>query len=255
MSPVSISLVSEEPISIRRLPLILMYHAVGHVGRDPFRLCVSPARFAAQMDWMARRGLRGVGVGTLLEARARGTADHLVGITFDDGYADVIGHALPVLGRHGFTATMFVLPGRLGGINDWDDDLPWPLLSAAGVRELVAAGMEIGSHTSTHARLAGASPAALSQIADSRAALQDLTGQRVGGFAYPYGSVDHSARAAVREAGYDYACAVSPHGAPGRFALPRVGVGQADGPTLMTAKRVLYRPRFSVGYYRSHEVA
>jgi peptidoglycan/xylan/chitin deacetylase (PgdA/CDA1 family) len=243
-------LVAEEPISVRRLPLILMYHSVGTVGRDPHRLCVSPDRFARQMDWLAQRGLRGVSIAALLNAHATGATDHLVGITFDDGYADVIKHALPVLGRHRFTATMFVLPGRLDGINDWDDALPWPLLSASGIRELAAAEMEIGSHTATHARLAGASPAELSQIADSRAALEDLTGQPVGGFAYPYGSVDQQARLAVRMAGYGYACAVSPQGIPGRFALPRIGIGQADGPIRMAAMRAIYRPWFSAGYHR-----
>lgn len=229
-----------------------MYHAVGTHRRDPNLLRVTPGRFAAQMAWLARRGLRGVSVGTLLEARRAGDAPNMVGLTFDDGYASVLEHAVPVLGFLGFTATMFVLPGRLGGVNDWDDGTPWPLVSAAQVRELASAGMEIGSHSATHPRLAGADKNVLdAEVAGSRAALQDLAGQPVAGFAYPYGSADAAARDAVGDAGYGYACAVAPSGAPGRFALPRVYAGQADTPARLAVKRRLYRAYFSRHYYRT----
>ena len=51
----------------------------------------------------------------LLAARAAGAGKGQVGLTFDDGYADFAEYALPVLRRHGFTATVFVIAGRLGG--------------------------------------------------------------------------------------------------------------------------------------------
>jgi peptidoglycan/xylan/chitin deacetylase (PgdA/CDA1 family) len=237
---------------VRRLPLILMYHMVGTVSRDPNLLCVTPGRFAAQMAWLRRSRLRGVDVATLLAARREGRADRMVGLTFDDGYADVLDNAIPVLREHGFTATMFVLPGRLDGVNDWDDGTPWPLLPASRIAELAASGMEIGSHSATHTALAGAAPEVLAaQVADSRARLRDLTGQPVRGFCYPYGSVDQRARDAVGGAGYDYACAVQPSGQPGPYALPRVYVGQADGPARLAAKRLLYRAYFARDYYRA----
>jgi peptidoglycan/xylan/chitin deacetylase (PgdA/CDA1 family) len=116
--------------------------------------------------------------------------------------------------------------------------------------------MEIGSHSATHADLPAASPDALAaEVAGSRAVLREITGQPVRGFAYPYGSVDERARNAVRDSGYDYACAVQPAGQPGPFALPRVYAGQADSPARLTAKRLLYRPYFSRDYYRNHPPA
>lgn len=242
----------EPRIAVRRLPMVLMYHTVGIVSRDPNLLCVAPGRFAAQMAWLRRRGLRGVDVATLLAARRENRADRLVGLTFDDGYAGVLEHAVPVLREHGFTATVFVLPGRLAGVNDWDDGTPWPLLSAAQLTELASAGMEIGSHSATHTALAGAAPGVLAaQVAGSRARLRDLTGQPVRGFCYPYGAVDERARDAIRGAGYDYACAVGPAGPPGPYALPRVYAGQADGPARLAAKRLLYRAYFARDYYRN----
>src|SRR5260370_4076625 len=55
-------------LSLRTLPLILMYHAVAEVSEDPNKLAVTPARFAEQMAWLAARGLRGVGVAELTDA-------------------------------------------------------------------------------------------------------------------------------------------------------------------------------------------
>ena len=106
------------------MPLVLMYHSVEPYQADPYFVTVSPPRFEQQMRWLARRGLRGVSMGDLLAARAVGAGKGLVGLTFDDGYADFARHALPVLRRFGFGATMFVIAGRLGGENAWDPEGP-----------------------------------------------------------------------------------------------------------------------------------
>ena len=230
-------------LALRDVPLILMYHAVARVPADPNLLSVPPDRFAAQMSWLAERGLRGVSAGALVEAMRDGRPRGMVGITFDDGYASVLDNALPVLRRHGFGATVFVISGRLGGRNDWDEGTNWPLLSAAGVRELASAGLEIGSHSASHMRLAGLEPGELArQVSQSRADLAELVGSEVAGFAYPYGVMDGAARQAVDDAGYAYACAVeAPPRALGSLALPRIYAGPKDTAARMTAKRHLYR--------------
>jgi peptidoglycan/xylan/chitin deacetylase (PgdA/CDA1 family) len=239
--------VTEEPavaqLTLRHVPLILMYHAVADVASDPNLLCVPPARFAEQMTWLSEHGLRGVSIGTLTKAVRAGRAHGLVGVTFDDGYTSVIDAALPVLQRHGFGATVFVISGRLGGRNDWDEGTAWPLLSAAGVRELASAGVEIGSHSMSHVALAGLAPGQLaSQVAGSRDDLAALVGGDVTGFAYPYGAMDSAARQAVHDAGYSYACAVrAPLRTLGYLALPRIYAGARDTSARMMAKRYLYR--------------
>lgn len=230
-------------LALRKVPMILMYHGIANVAEDPHQLFVPPARFAAQLDWMTRRGLQGVSIGTLVEAMRTGSNRKMVGITFDDGYTSVLDTALPELRRRGFGATAFVISDRLGGCNEWDDGPTWKLLDADGIRELAAAGVEIGSHAATHARLAGLAPGELAmEVAASRVSLTALTGREVAGFAYPYGSMDAAARRAVQDAGYAYACAVqTPRPELGLMALPRIYVGQRDGAARMTAKRVLYR--------------
>jgi peptidoglycan/xylan/chitin deacetylase (PgdA/CDA1 family) len=235
-------------LGLGRVPMILMYHGVAEVAEDPNQLCVTPGRFAEQMTWLKRHGLRGVGIGTLVDAVRAGRHRGLVGITFDDGYVNVLEAALPELLRHGFTASMFIISARLGGSNEWDEGPAWPLMSAGQVGELAAAGMEIGSHGATHQRLAGVSADQLeTEVSGSRARLGELLGTRIRGFAYPYGSMDAAARDAVRDAGYDYACAVqTPMAELGFMALPRVYVGQRDDARRMTTKRLLFRGYIAV---------
>lgn len=228
---------------LRDVPMILMYHAIAAVDEDPNQLAVSPARFADQMTWLRRSGLRGVSVGTLVRAMAGGRARGMVGLTFDDGYTSMLDAALPELDRHGFGATAFIISGRLGGTNEWDPGPVWPLLDAAGVRELAAAGIEIGSHSVTHPHLARSAARQQAQEASaSRQRLEDLLSAPVPGFAYPYGSMDQAARHAVGEAGYAYACAVeTPLAQLGPLAMPRTYVGQRDTAARMTIKRRLHK--------------
>ncbi|WP_328732472.1 polysaccharide deacetylase family protein [Streptomyces caniferus] len=238
-------------------PWVLTYHSVTEVTRvtgptratratrateDPYRITVSPDRLDRQLRWLRERGLRGVGVGELLRARAAGRDAGLVGLTFDDGYADFLTGALPLLRRHDCTATVFVLPGRPGGDNAWDPLGPRkPLLTEAGIRAVADAGMEVGSHGLLHRDLTTADETALErESAASRRLLAELTGRAPEGFCYPYGAVDVRAVAAVRAAGYGYACALDPGPLTGRHALPRVHIGAADTCWRLHLKRALH---------------
>ncbi|MFK4864635.1 polysaccharide deacetylase family protein [Streptomyces sp. CSMPJR101] len=223
---------------------VAMYHSVSTCPDDPYDVTVTPARLERQLGWLAGRGLRGVSVRELLEARDRGTERGLVGLTFDDGYTDFVTEALPVLRRHGFTATVFVLPGLLGGANVWERTGPRkPLLDEDGVRRAAAAGMEVASHGMTHLDLTQARDDVLRQeVAGSRHVLADLLGEDVAGFCYPYGHHDERAVDAVRMAGYRYACAIAPSPlGRGDLVLPRIHMGQADGSLRLELKRRLAR--------------
>ncbi len=233
-------------LRLSRVPLILTYHRVAESAENA--LCVTPGRFAAHMAWLKRHGLRGVGVGTLTDAMRAGRQRGLVGITFDDGYASLVEAALPALLRHGFTATMFIVSGLIGRTNQWDEGPVWPLMSAEQIRQLAEAGMEIGSHTVTHLRLASADPDQLkAEVCDSRTSLSELIAAPIRGFAYPYGAMDAAAQHAVRDAGYDYACAtMTPMTELGFMTLPRMFIAECDGDLRMAAKRLLFRPYFAV---------
>ncbi|MET8606990.1 polysaccharide deacetylase family protein [Streptomyces rubiginosohelvolus] len=221
----------------RRQPWIFTYHSVTDPSDDPYGITVSPARLDEQLSWLRSRRLTGVGVSELLRTGASERRG-LVGLTFDDGYADFLHEALPVLRKHGFRATVYVLPGRPGGVNEWDPLGPRkPLLTHEGVRRVAAAGMEVGSHGLYHRDLTGLSDEELRrETRDSRELIGDLTGSLPEGFCYPYGILDRRVTQAARSAGYGHACALSPGPLLSRFALPRTHISQADRGVRLWAK-------------------
>ncbi len=94
---------------VRRAPAatgtVLLYHRVADVADDRLGLAVHPERFAAQMAELAARGT----VVPLSAAPPPGT----VSVTFDDGYADNLHQALPILLDHGLPATLFASTGHI----------------------------------------------------------------------------------------------------------------------------------------------
>ncbi|MFY9932589.1 MAG: polysaccharide deacetylase family protein [Streptosporangiaceae bacterium] len=220
------------------VPAVAMYHSVSPYEQDPYLVTVTPQRFERQMQWLRRRGLRGVSVSDLLAARREGAGRGLMGLTFDDGYADFIEYALPILTRYGFGGTVFPIAGRLGGQNEWDVLGPRkPLMSADQVRRAADAGIEIGSHGLRHASLRGMAAADLiAEAEESRAILTETIGREISGFCYPYGHLDETAVTAVQQAGYSYGCAIWRSPSTGPHALPRVYVGNADGSLRLWAK-------------------
>lgn len=219
-----------------RVPPVLMYHSISPSRLpDPHRVRVHPDGLHRHLGLLRRLGLRGVSLAELMAARDRGEARGLVGLTFDDGYADFLEHAVPVLSRHGMTATLYVVAGLLGGENEWDEGPRLRLLDADGVRAVAAAGHEVGSHTLTHVRLAGADPASVArEVAGSRRVLQEVLQAEVPGFCYPWGDFDAAAAEAARAAGYDHACVTGDYLPGDRFTVPRSYVAPGDtGPHLV----------------------
>lgn len=230
------------PAELRVVPFVLMYHSVAAPADDPARITVSPKRFAHQLAWLKRAGVRGVSMRELLAAAERGSTAGLVGLTFDDGYADFASHAAPILARYGFTATAFVVADRLGGHNEWDGEPRKALMTADEVRAVAQMGVEVGSHGLRHQALSGADADTVAvDLRRSRDILESVLEAPVRGFAYPYGAVPESAAAAGHASGYDYAVATWQQAARHRFALPRTYIGERDGGTRLLAKRVRHR--------------
>ena len=186
------------PSSIR-VP-VLMYHyiRVNPVPYDRlgFNLSVTPADFAAQMDWLARNGYHPI---TFTELSAylngqHGLPSRPVILTFDDGYADFYTTALPILRAHDFSAVAYVVSGFVG----------WPgYMNAAQVVEADRSGVEIGAHTVDHADLARQSPDGLRyQLTASKAALEQMVGHPVLSLCYPSGRFTPAVAAAAENAGY-----------------------------------------------------
>lgn len=228
------------------MPMVLMYHSVDYYEHDPHLVTVTPERFEQQMRWLHNRKLRGVSVQELLESRAQGQTRGLVGLTFDDGYADFATRVVPALTRFGFTATVFMVAGHIDGFNQWDTGPRKSLMSADQLRAVAGFGMEVASHGVRHLSLPEAS---IQQVRDelrhSKLILEDVIQRPVKGFAYPYGHVGHRDATEVKLAGYDYACAIRPE-TPSLHALARTYVGERDRSLRLHAKVVRHELQWLV---------
>ncbi len=166
-----------------------------------------------------------------------------VAITFDDGFANLATAGAPVLARHGFPATVYMIAGMIGRTTQWSDHgRPLPaesLLTWPGIRALAAQGIEIGAHTVTHGFLSTYAPAALThELADGRTMLETGLGRPVTAFAYPQGDYTPAVVRATRAAGYTTAVTMD-QGRAGRtddpWRLPRLYVGRNTSPATMRA--------------------
>ena len=187
---------------------ILMYHQIDAPppSGTPLRgLVVSPGSFARQMWLLRLLGYRGLSMHDLepyLSGEKRG---RVVGITFDDGYQNNLHNALPVLQRHGFTATIYAVSSMIGGTNSWDRGLVTekPLMGQKDWQAWLSAGMDVGSHTRTHADLDKLDDAqAIDQIQNSRSELEQTLGCKVRHFCYPYGRYRPEHARMAEQAGY-----------------------------------------------------
>lgn len=217
---------------------ILCYHNVAFAPAEArFKLLyVSPDKFERQLWSLRRLGLRGVTMGEGIARLRNGTARGCVAFTFDDGYADTLTAAAPLMKRYGFGATCYVVSGALGAYNRWDAQYlqeTKPLMSRPQLDEWLAAGMEVGSHSCSHQRLHELpSAAARDEIAESRVSLRNMLGVPIEHFAYPFGDFNADTVELVRSAGYTSAVTVLAgvaRASDDRLRLPRILVNGERG--------------------------
>jgi peptidoglycan/xylan/chitin deacetylase (PgdA/CDA1 family) len=235
--------------------LILCYHAVSEDW--PTELAVSPAQLDAQLRFFARRGYRPATLSTALERPA--PAKTLV-VTFDDAYSSVLERALPVMSSLGVPGTVYVPTDYVAGegalswasLGRWlgtphEDELR--CMSWRGLRDLAAAGWEIGSHTRTHPELPSLADAELAaELTGSKARCEEEIQRPCRALAYPFSAYDRRAMDAARSAGYESATIldnelaippgslVRPGAATDTFCLLREGVYRRDGMARLRAK-------------------
>ena len=182
--------------TLNRQPIpILVYHQIAEAppkGSSPFRgLYVAPAAFARQMAWLKFLGYTGLSMGGLMPYLRGERSGKVVGITFDDGYRNNLSHALPVLVKHGFSSTCYAVSGLLGKTNIWDEHIgipQTPLMDEGEIRQWVAGGQEIGSHTHRHIKLLETDESGcVEDMTLGKTGLESVTGRPVEHFCYPYG--------------------------------------------------------------------
>jgi peptidoglycan/xylan/chitin deacetylase (PgdA/CDA1 family) len=206
--------------------VVLYYHAVRpELG----------AAFSRQMDLLLRHARPWRAETTLPPGSGRHVA-----VTFDDGYASVVGHALPALKRRAIPFTVFFPTGSWNSRPAWVRDPAHPffherVLSREELRTLAAEPLvTIGSHSINHPNFLRLDPVtAEREFRESRQELEALLGRPVELFSFPHGAHDERLVRQAREAGYRRVFTIEPEqvdpAAPG-VTVGRVAVEPDDWP-------------------------
>ena len=173
---------------------VLYYHSVMlEVGNE---VRMPPDQFEAQMAYLKDQGYQSITLNQLYLAFYKGGSlpPKPFVITFDDGYVDNYTNAFPILKKYGYTATIFMVTSYIDGKG---------FLSWSQLKELVASGWEIESHTTTHPYLSKVDEATLwHELKSSKDFLEEGLGQSVNFFAYPYGDYNSVVSKTVKDTGY-----------------------------------------------------
>ena len=101
--------------------LILGYHRIACTSRDGYEVCVSPENFAGHMESL-RKYVRPISLSKLVQGLKEGSLPpKSVAVTFDDGYADNLYAAKPILEKYEISATVFICTGYMGREFWWDE--------------------------------------------------------------------------------------------------------------------------------------
>jgi len=212
--------------------VVLIYHRVG--SGSGLRVDLPEWLFEEQMSRIATDPGVATLESTVEELQATAPARRPpVAVTFDDGTADFVDNALPIIVRHRvpvtlYVATDFIESGRLFP----RDGKP---ASWSALRDALSTGLvTIGSHTHTHLLLDRATP---QQVIDELERSVSLIGERLGvraeDFAYPKavlgsGTAQSEVRARFRSAAVA-GTRPNPYGHTDPYRLARSPIQVDDG--------------------------
>jgi peptidoglycan/xylan/chitin deacetylase (PgdA/CDA1 family) len=175
--------------------LILMYHYVRKVEKedDPlgYKLSVDPDALDQQLKWLKENGYHGLSTKDIIEKKI--TKKSVI-LSFDDGYEDFYTEAFPRLKKYGFSATCAIIINQIDAPN---------YLSRDQIKELVSFGIEIVSHSMSHADMTSLDDSQLeNELKTSKDTLENEFGINVETFVYPYGRFDENVDKKLKDFGY-----------------------------------------------------
>lgn len=196
--------------------MILLYHHVVPNSElpayqnisDGWDFRVTPDGFERHIVYFKQNGYFFISLQELVAyIKKQGVAPKkTVTITFDDGWIDNFKFALPLLKSYEVPACFFITSSELVNVNGGAFEKK---MSIDQLRQLMASGMEIGSHTQNHCILDSVSPdEAFLEISNSKAEIEQALGNKVDYFAYPGGAFNTDIVEMVKAAGYHAACTV-----------------------------------------------
>lgn len=201
--------------------MILAYHRINPYYKDD-ALTVSPENFERQVIYLLKKGFNPVQPDDFLKKTSSYSQSHIkektkrLLITFDDGYADNLWYALPVLEKFDIQPLIFLTVNYIGTKNIFEryrDTEKDRFLNWEEVRLMSDKGVVFGSHSLSHPHLSQIDDKKLwEELYISKRIIEDKIGKEVLYFCYPYGDFNERVIEKVKEAGYK-----------GAFVTPKKG--------------------------------
>ena len=235
---------------------VFLYH---RISDDPDPLALGPAKFRAQMRYLADSGVRAVDAVTALDLLYAGQLEpRTVAVTFDDGFKDVLDNAEPVLAEHGFSATVFVSTAVIDGEATYTWAPPDAVTASwTEIRSMEASDvLRFEPHSRTHPDLTRLDDAeARDEIAGSKLELERQIERETYAFCYPSGFVSQRECNLVRESGLRYGLTCEPGvntASTDPYLIRRIQVESTDSLRIFAAKLAGShdRPLLGRGGYR-----
>jgi peptidoglycan/xylan/chitin deacetylase (PgdA/CDA1 family) len=219
-----------------RLPILLYHRVTPPKSSAPARYQITPDAFKEQLQYLREAGYHSISLDDwrlALETK-RPLPGRAVLFTFDGGYVDFLNYAWPWLKTYGFSATVLLVTGEVGGVSHWHSQYGEEvrLLDWSELHYLRGEGVEFGSLSHNGFPLT-AFPAAdvVRNTARSRQLLEQGLGIKIKAFAYPYGDTDQAVQHLVGACGYVFGLSrrrrLSNLNDP-LLALPRIEAGNLD---------------------------
>lgn len=159
---------------------ILLYHRID-VSPYNSRYYVSPDKFEEEMKLLRDWGYETITLDMLTQAIHEGAElpPRPILITFDDGHLNNYTTAFPIMQKYGFTGVLYIVGSYMGA-----DEF----MNADQIKEMAAAGWEVGSHGMRHLDLTTLDRAEQQyEIVQSRKFLEERLGIPIRSFAFPFG--------------------------------------------------------------------
>lgn len=185
--------IHQGPVSV--IVPIILYHwiAVSPINSQYY---VPPEKFEEEIKLLHDWGYTTITTELLIKAINEGAdlPPRPLMITFDDGHLNNYTTAFPIMQKYGFTGILYIVANYVGADQYMNVDQ---------IKEMAAAGWEVGSHSVTHSDLTSLEPERQRyEIVDSRQILESKLGVPVLTFSYPFGRSDSSVIDYTHFAGY-----------------------------------------------------
>lgn len=214
-----------------RNPLILNYHKIDRKP-DIGLTTRHPNDFKNDLQLLKQSGFNSVNFTHFEENKL---PEKPVIISFDDAYESFYTEALPILKELQMTAVVFVPVDFIGKYNTWDVQIgtkKYRHMNKQQLQEITKLGFELGSHSLTHRNLTFLNTKSLtSEIKRSREILQEITGDNILSFSYPFGLFNNRVIEAVKNY-YQYAVQLIKYkqqqNGKSYYTIPRINIYRTD---------------------------